>query len=108
MPVVFRTPTSQRVIMLDQHAAMILKAIHTSGNIPGALYPDAIPAAIEALEDRIKLESQNDEASAQSEDSDEVDFHTRSTPLIELMQSAVEKNETLMWDKDNERFDIIK
>ena len=108
MPIIFRTPTSQRVIMLDQHAEMILKTIHTSGNVPGALYPEAIPAAIEALEARIKLESLNDEESAQTEDSDAVDMQTRSLPLIELMQSAVEKNETLMWDKGKKRFDIIK
>ena len=108
MPIIFRTPTSQRVIMLDQHAEMILKTIHTSGNVPGALYPEAIPAAIEALEALIKLESLNDEESAQTEDSDAVDMQTRSLPLIELMQSAVEKNETLMWDKGNKRFDIIK
>ena len=108
MPIIFRTPTSQRVIMLDQHAEMILKTIHTSGNVPGALYPEAIPAAIEALEAKIKLESQNDEESAQTEDSDAVDLQTRSLPLIELMKSAVEKNETVMWDKGNKRFDIIK
>ena len=108
MPIIFRTPTSQRVIMLDQHAEMILKTIHTSGNVPGALYPEAIPAAIEALDARIKLESLNDEESAQTEDSDAVDMQTRTLPLIELMQSAVEKNETLMWDKGNKRFDIIK
>ena len=50
MPVIFKTPTSQRVIMLDRDAEMMLKTISTSGNIPGALYPEAIPAALEALE----------------------------------------------------------
>ncbi len=98
MPVIFKTPTSQRVIMLDRDAEMMLKTISTSGNIPGALYPEAIPAALEALEARIKLES-NDEELAQTEDSDQVGIHTRAFPLIELMQSAIEKNETLMWDK---------
>ncbi len=98
MPVIFKTPTSQRVIMLDRDAEMMLKTISTSGNIPGALYPEAIPAALEALEARIKLES-NDEDLAQTEDSDQVGIHTRAFPLIELMQSAIEKNETLMWDK---------
>lgn len=98
MPVIFKTATSQRVIMLDRDAEMMLKTISTSGNIPGALYPEAIPAALEALEARIKLES-NDEDLAQTEDSDQVGIHTRAFPLIELMQSAIEKNETLMWDK---------
>ena len=108
MPIIFRTPTSHRVVMLDSHADIVFKTIRTSGNIPGALHPENIPAAIEALEARIKLESHNDEESAQTEDSDAVDMQTRSLPLIELMQSAVEKNETLMWDKGYKRFDIIK
>ncbi len=64
----------------------------------GALYPEAIPAALEALKARIKLES-NDEDLAQIEDSDRVGIHTRAFPLFELMQSAIEKTETLMWDK---------
>ena len=108
MPIVFSTPTSHRVIMLDRDAEMMLKTIHTSGNVPGALYPEAIPAAIEALEARIKLESHNEEESAKTEDSDAVDMQTRAFPLIELMHSAIEKNETLMWDEGNKPFNIIK
>jgi len=84
--------------MLDRDANMMLKTFHTSGNIPGALYSEAIPDALEALKTRIKLES-HDEELAQTEDNDHVGVHTRAFPLIELMQSAIEKSETLMWDK---------
>ncbi len=107
MSIIFNTSTSQRVIMLDRDAEIMLKTIHTSGSVPGALYPEAIPAAIEALEARIKLES-HEEESAKTEDSDAVDMQTRAFPLIELMHSAIEKNETLMWDEGNKPFNIIK
>ena len=98
MPVVFRTATSQRVIMLDKDANMMLKTFHTSGNIPGALYAEAIPDALEALQARIKIESQED-GGEQAEEDNHVGLHTKAYPLIELMQSAIEKKQTLMWDK---------
>jgi len=98
MPVIFTTPTSHRVIMLDRDANMMLKTFRTSGNIPSALSPEAIPDALEALKNKIKLESE-EEGLAQNEDSDHVGISTRAFPLIELMQSAIEKNEALMWEK---------
>ena len=98
MPVIFKTATSQRVIMLDKDANMMLKTFHTSGNIPGALYAEAIPDALEALQNRIELES-HDEDVAQTEKDKQVGLQTKAFPLIELMQSAIEKKETLMWDK---------
>lgn len=98
MPVIFSTPTSQRVFMFDKDAAKILKTIKTSGNIPGALFPEAIPDALKALQDHIKLESDNDEAQS-AEDSNYVGIKTKALPLIELMQRAIEQNEKLMWDE---------
>lgn len=99
MPVIFKTSTSHRVIMLDKDANMILKTFHTSGNIPGALYAEAIPDALEALKARIKLETHNDDVAKSEEDNNQVGLHTKAFPLIELMKSAIEKKETLMWNK---------
>lgn len=97
MPVIFSTPTSHRVFMLDKDAEFMLKAMKTSGNIPGALFAEAIPNALEALKDRIKLES-NDETSDKTDESNHVDLNTKALPLIELMQRAIEQTEKLMWD----------
>ncbi|MEH6456516.1 MAG: DUF1840 family protein [Cocleimonas sp.] len=99
MPVVFKTATSHRVVLLNRDANMMLKTFNTSGNIPGALYPEAIPDALESLKTRIKLESR-EENLTQNKDSDHVDINTRAFPLIGLMQSAIENNETLMWNQD--------
>ncbi len=99
MPVVFKTATSQRIVLLNRDANMMLETFHTSGNIPGALYPEAIPDALENLKTRIRLESR-EENLIQNKDSDHVDIHTKAFPLIGLMQSAIENNETLMWDQD--------
>ena len=98
MPVVFNTPTSHRVTMFDKDATFMLKAMKTSGNIPGALFAEAIPDALKGLEERIKLES-NDEASENTDDSNYVGLNTKALPLIKLMQRAIEQNEKLMWDK---------
>ena len=98
MPVIFSTPTSHRVFMFDKDAKFMLKAMHTSGNIPGALFPEAVADALEALQKRIEIES-NEEDSAQAEDSKHVDINTKALPLIKLMQGAIEQDEKLMWDK---------
>lgn len=99
MPIIFKTQTSQRVIMLDKDANMMLKTFHTSGNVPGAMYPDAIPDALVALETRIKLETHEEEVAKTEGDNNQVGLHTKAFPLIKLMKSAIEKNETLMWNK---------
>lgn len=98
MPVTFNTPTSHRVTMFDKDAEFMLKAMKTSGNVPGALFVEAIPDALEALQERIKLEN-NEIDSEQKDDSDYVGLSTKALPLMELMQRSIEQNEKLMWDK---------
>jgi len=98
MPVIFSTPTSHQVTMFDKDAELMLKAMQTSGKIPGALFAEAIPDALEGLQNRIQLDS-NDQAPAQSNDKDHVGINTKALPLIKLMQRATDQNEKLMWDK---------
>lgn len=112
MPVIFCTPTSHRVFMFDKDAAFMLKAMKTSGNIPGALFPEAVTDALDALKSRIELdaneegsseEGSNEEdveqSSVSDKDSDYIGVNTKALPLIELMKRAIEQNEKLMWDK---------
>lgn len=99
MPVIFSTPTSHRIFMFDKDANLMLKAMKTSGNIPGALFPEAIPDALNKLQDRIKIDSnEDDKTNAAEQDSDHVGIQTKAMPLIELMQRAIEQNEKLMWE----------
>lgn len=100
MPVIFSTPTSHQVLMLDKDATKILEAMKTSGNIPSALYPEAIPGALAALQDRIQIENTSDNDNLQAEDqSNHVSMQRKALPLIELLERAIEKNEKLMWDE---------
>ncbi len=55
MPVIFNTPTSHQIFMFDKDAAFMLKAMKTRGNILGALFPEAVIDALEALNSRIEL-----------------------------------------------------
>lgn len=99
MPVIFSTPTSHRVFMLDKDAAFMLKAMKTSGNVPGALYPDAIVSALDALKLRIEIEVENEDEEKSEVNTEQVEVNTKALPLIELLQRAIEQNEKLMWDK---------
>lgn len=98
MPVIFSTPSSHRVFMFDKDASMMLKAMKTSGNIPGALFPDAIDDALKSLQERVQLESR-DEVELETDDDNHVGIEKKALPLIELMQRAIEKNEKLLWEK---------
>lgn len=97
MPVTFNTATSHRVTMFDKDAAFMLKAMKTSGNIPGALFAEAVPDALEDLKTRIALESTED-APENTDDSNYVGVNTKALPLIELLERAIEQNEKLLWD----------
>ena len=101
MPVIFSTPTSHRVFMLDKDADFMLKAMQTSGNIPGALYSEAASDALEALKSRIELDSEEDSEKNPDggDNKDYIGINTKALPLIELMQRAIDQNEKLIWDK---------
>ncbi len=98
MPVIFSTPSSHRVFMFDKDASMMLKAMKTSGNIPGALFPEAIDDALKALQERVQLES-NDENESATDDDNHVGIQKKALPLMELMQRAIEQNEKLLWEQ---------
>ena len=98
MPVIFSTPTSHRVFMFDKDASMMLKAMKTSGNIPGALFPEAITDALDSLKERVQIEvNEVDEAAVNEED--HVGIQKKALPLMDLMQRAIEQNEKLLWEQ---------
>lgn len=97
MPVIFNTATSHRIIMLNKDAELMLKMMQTSGEIPGALFVEAIPQALATLESQTN-ESENETEEPVSNNRDYVELHTRAIPLIELMQKAIKDEEKLLWD----------
>jgi len=84
--------------MLDKDAQFMLKAMETSGIVPGALFAEALPKALAALKSRVQVES-NDEEPTEDEDQGYVDINTKAFPLIELLEEAIENDEKLLWDK---------
>lgn len=98
MPVIFKTPTSHSVLMLDKDAELMISAMETSGNIPGALFPEYIADSLDSLIKKVKIESDN-EIPDQDDDSNHVSINNKALPLIELMKTAIENNEKLLWDK---------
>jgi len=98
MPVIFSTRTSHRVFMLDKDAEFMLKAMQTSGIIPGAMFPEAVPDALEALQNKLKVEIESEETE-NTEDNSNVGKNTKAFPLIDLLELAIKNNEKLLWDK---------
>lgn len=100
MPVIFKTPLSQQIMMLDKDAEFMLKAMKTSGNIPGAMYAEDVKEALNALESRLEIETNDNESDSEAdEDQHYVSVNTKALPLIKLLQDAIEQGETLMWDR---------
>ncbi|WP_044406838.1 DUF1840 family protein [Thiomicrospira microaerophila] len=92
----FKTPHHADVVMHDAIAEKLIKQMGASGAIPSALDPDMI---VEAME---KLNQVLSQPSAQSTPQEQaVSLSHRAAPLMALLKSALDTNETVMWQKTN-------
>ena len=109
------------VTMFGTAARSLLKMMGQSGNVPGAIVPEDIPAALEKLEKGLAERGDTDTlVPAASEESgagllapdgtghpdvdadDElvpVALSTRATPLIGLLEAARSANASVLWDE---------
>ena len=75
-----------------------------SGNVPGALMADDVGQALDALtgslaEARADGDDNGGDAGNDEEGSQKVPLATRARPLIELLQSARDAGDNVMWDQ---------
>lgn len=89
--------------MFETDARWMLKAMRQSGTVPSALHPDDIQTALSHLEHTIGLKQQTEEEEAETgknaeEDGDFVSIRVRAYPLIELLKTADENHNYVMWD----------
>lgn len=105
MLVIFSSSAYGDITMFGDIAKQLLKIMGHSGTIPSALYADDVPAALERLKraietGRIEQPGEDTSGSNNSEDEEQhVDLATRAWPLIEMLESAVQENCNVMWDK---------
>ena len=100
MLVTFTTEAYADITMFGDVAEQMLKMMGSSGNIPGALLAEDIPAALKRLQTAIKThEAMEEDINESDDDEPKVSLSTRAMPLIELMKSAAEQGKHVMWEK---------
>lgn len=101
MLVTFKTPSHANITMFGTAAVSLLKLMGQSGKVPGAIMPADIPAALGALKAGIdaRPEEQAADANRDEDESPAVSLGTRAAPLIELLESAIGADQSVMWEE---------
>ena len=102
MLVTFKTPSNANITMFGTNAVMLLKLMGQSGKVPGAILPADIPAALEALQAGIAARPEEQASERADHDDDEplaVSLATRAGPLIELLESARDADQSVLWEE---------
>ena len=96
--------------MFGDAATRLLKLLGRSGTIPGAIVSADLPAALASLRAGIERDGHKPapEPGAQVPTAEELDadprrapvsLRTRAVPLIELIETAVARKQTSMWER---------
>ena len=98
MLVTFHCKAYADITMFGEVAVNLLHMMGHSGTVPGALMPEDIPQARDALLRTLqKLEPEM--TLPVSEDDPPVSLSHRALPLLSLLEAAEKENVPVMWDK---------
>ena len=99
MPVTFHTPNHAAVVYTDNVGVAMLKLMGRTGNVPGALDADHVPAALDTLQQRLRAESDAPAAEAPADDNAApIGAGTRAFPLVELLEAAIAAGDYVSWE----------
>lgn len=101
----FKSRTTGDLLMLEQHGQRMLKIVGKDPSRPGIILPEQMAGAVQALQaaalqeeaeqKRLREEAQAcDEAPPEFE---HVSLHTRSLPLIQMLQQCEQDNVEIVW-----------
>lgn len=101
----FRSKAAGDVIMLGANGEQVLRIIGKSPSPQGIVEPDAMPAAIAAIEQAIAADEaarRDAEAEAQAKGEklaprDAVTLRQRAWPLVDMMKRAQAAGEPVVW-----------
>jgi hypothetical protein len=85
--------------MFDYVGKRLIKLMQHSGSVPGAINAKDLSTALRelqnALENEINLEEDGNDAYNEEE---VISLNKRAVPLIDLLKTAIENEEGVMWD----------
>jgi hypothetical protein len=100
MLIEFHSPAHATLTMFEDVARKLLGLMGMSGDIPGALNAEDVPAALARLQDALKTPqnfvSQRDHNEVEGLP---VNFANRAYPLLQLLMAAAQKQKHVMWDQ---------
>ena len=84
-------------------AAQLLKFMGNSGEVPGAILADDVPAALASLHSALDAyrQSPKDDTVQMEDDEPVISLAHRALPLIDLLNAAVNEQCNVMWDSTN-------
>jgi hypothetical protein len=94
--ITFKTQYHADVMMFDGIAIKLIKLMGHSGTVPSALNPDDVSEALNKLQTAIAKPSPQ---SGDSWDDDSVSLAHRAAPLLDLLTTAAENEEHVIWEK---------
>jgi hypothetical protein len=89
------------VIMFGDVASTVLKLMGQSGEVPGALKPEDVPAALERLKRAVGMLPRSEPASGEAEaegESPKVSLRQRAFPVVELLERCAKKRCDFIWE----------
>lgn len=102
MLIKFQTKNYPTIIMFDDIAKMMIKYMGQSGAVPSAINSKDVPIALDNLKNAINRASKEENLSfdVQGDEEEFISIATRAKPLIELLESARDNSEYVMWEKN--------
>lgn len=102
MLVKFHTPSHGDITYDGRVGVYMLKLMGRTGNVPGALDAEQVPAALERLKKELAMQEQAEAGPADDKDDESkeenVALRTRAFPLIELLETAIAENDYVSWE----------
>ena len=92
----FKSRNAGDVIMLEPNGRKILEIIGKDAGPTGIILPEQMQAAIQALQDAIKLEESRDAQEA-VDLGDAPGLRQRATPFIDMLQRNYKSGDDVVW-----------
>lgn len=109
MLVTFTTNAYSDITMFGTAAVALLKLMGQSGNVPGAIMAEDVPAALAQLNDELQRISAEQSAPADSAGTDDssdddenevvIGLDKRAGPLVKLLEAAIAAKENVLWSE---------
>lgn len=105
MLVRFSSTQTEPLLMFGDIAVQLIKMLGATGNVPGAITAEDLPAAITALRQKLQVLAATKPPAAQAEDDEEegeheppIELAARAAPLLDLLERARAGNAAVMWE----------